>query len=147
MSSLGKAFSAGYTAGGLPIGSNSANYMWGFFTGGNGGNGQVGDATFAHYSNTNIQTAALSVLKIELNWDGVNERMTYYVNPALDAENSNVPSAIAIDTRDIALTMSDLNRIRPFGGNQEPNGDQRVKVKFPWLPGDDREFVRLKLTP
>ena len=28
-----------------------------------------------------------------------------------------------------------------------PNGDQRVKVKFPWLPGDDREFVRLHLVP
>ena len=29
----------------------------------------------------------------------------------------------------------------------QPNGDYRVKVKFPWLPGDDREFVRLRLVP
>ncbi len=29
----------------------------------------------------------------------------------------------------------------------QPNGDQRVKMKFPWLPGDAREFVRLQLVP
>lgn len=62
------------------------------------------------------------MLKIELNANGVNERLTYYVNPSLDAESSNVPSAIVIDTRDIALLMSDLNRLRPFGGNQNANG-------------------------
>jgi hypothetical protein len=29
----------------------------------------------------------------------------------------------------------------------QPNGDYRVKVKFPWVPGEDREFVRLMLVP
>jgi len=31
--------------------------------------------------------------------------------------------------------------------SSEPNGNRRLKVKFPWLPGDDREFVRLQLQP
>jgi hypothetical protein len=110
-------------AGGMPPGSNSANYMWGVFTNGNGANGQVGDTTFSHYSNINIQTAAFSVLKIELNANGVNERLTYYANPIdLSTEANNTPSSIIIDTRDIAAVMSDLNRIRPFGGNQNANG-------------------------
>ena len=106
----------------VPAGGFGGEYRWGYFTGGNGANGQVGDTTFAHYSSVNIQSRAFSVLKIELNANGINERMTFYVNPLLDAEGSNTPSAIVIDTRDIALVMSDLNRLRPFGGNQNANG-------------------------
>jgi hypothetical protein len=105
-----------------PAGGFAGEYRWGFFTNGNGNNGQVGDATFAHYSSVNIQSPAFSVLKIELNANGINERMTLFVNPSLDAESSNVPSAIVIDTRDMAALMSDLNRLRPFGGNQNANG-------------------------
>jgi hypothetical protein len=29
----------------------------------------------------------------------------------------------------------------------QPNGDQRLRMRFPLLPGDDREFVRLRLEP
>ena len=29
----------------------------------------------------------------------------------------------------------------------QSNGDQRLKVRFPWLPGDTREFVRLSVAP
>ena len=47
--------------------------------------------------------------------------MSFFVNPPLDAEPAT-PSAIVIDTRDVAAVMSDLNRFRPFGGNQTANG-------------------------
>ena len=104
-----------------PAGGFNGEYRWGFFTNGNGNNGQVGDTTNAHYSQFNIQSSAFIVLKIELNANGVNERMSLYVNPSLDAEPA-VPSAIVIDTRDVATVMSDLNRFRPFGGNQNANG-------------------------
>ena len=112
----------------VPAGGFGGEYRWGFFTGGNGANGQVGDTTSAHYSSTNIQNPVLAVLKIELNAVGVNERLSLFINPSLDAEGSNVPSAIVIDTRDIAVLMSDLNRLRPFGGNATASGSGIMNI-------------------
>ena len=104
-----------------PAGGFGGEYRWGFFTNGNGGNGQVGDLTNGHYSSTGIQNAVFAVLRIDLNANGANETLRLYINPSLDAEPA-VPSAIVIDTRDIATVMSDLNRFRPFGGNTTASG-------------------------
>ena len=104
-----------------PAGGFGGEYRWGMFTGGGGNNGQVGDLTNGHYSSTGIQNAVFAVLRIDLNANGVNEALRLYINPSLDAEPA-VPSAIVIDTRDIATVMSDLNRFRPFGGNTTASG-------------------------
>ncbi len=130
-----------------PAGGFGGEYRWGHFTNGNGANGQVGDATNAHYSSTNIQSSAFVVLRIDINppeLGGVNDRSTLYINPSLDAEPGS-PSAIIIDTRDIFSTMTDFARLRPFGGNlNAANGAgimnlDEIRIGTTW--GDVTPFV------
>lgn len=129
-----------------PAGGFNGEYRWGHFTGGNGANGQVGDASNLHYSGFNIMDSVLVVLRIDINpaeLGGVNDRSTLYINPSLDAE-PGTSSAIVIDTRDIYSAVTDIGRLRPFAGNQNANGTgimnlDEIRIGTTW--GDVTPFI------
>jgi len=82
-------------------------FTWGAFTAGNGNNGA--------YSTVSIFDSAFLVLRIDLNVNGINDRVRLYVNPSLDAE----PAAANVDfsDRNVVAAFTELTRIRPFSGN------------------------------
>ena len=120
-------------------------YNWGHFWGGNGGNG-TGAGTVDTYSSVSAQTAVFAVLKIELNLGGgALDQFTFYLNPSLNSESGNTPSATTISTQDRGATMNAIvSQFRPFGGNTNVNGTgilslDEIRLGTTW--GDVTPFI------
>jgi hypothetical protein len=82
-------------------------FNWGAFATGNGASGA--------YSGVSALSPAFLVLRVDLDVDGLNDRVRLYVNPDLDAE----PAVASVDFQDrnVLTGFGDIGRVRPFAGN------------------------------